>query len=69
MPSPAMATLRPSPELLDDLALLVRQHLGFTSSIPSRPATASAVVRLSPVNMTMRTLRRAEAHRLGRGGP
>ena len=56
MPSPAMATMWPSClQALDVRALVLRAGLRRrTSSMPSDFATASAVVRLSPVSMTMR---------------
>ena len=55
MPSPAIATMRPSPcSRLTTSALLLGQHFGDR---PRRcracAATASAVVRLSPVSMTI----------------
>ncbi len=54
-PSPAMATIRPSPFSRATTALLPSGSTSAsTSLIPSRRATAWAVVRLSPVSMTMR---------------
>ena len=69
-PSPAIATTRPcSRSRLHDRALLLRQHLGLDLVDAEPPATASAVVRLSPVSMTMRTPAVAQRReRLGRRG-
>ncbi len=56
MPSPAMATMRPSRRNRSTTALF---RSGSTSAsisvIPSRCATAAAVAELSPVSMTMRS--------------
>ena len=55
MPSPAMATMRPSLlKLLDVRLFWSGKTSATTSSIPSCRATASAVVRLSPVSITIR---------------
>jgi hypothetical protein len=56
MPSPAMATTRPSLcSRSITAAFWSGSTSGITSSIDRRFATASAVVRLSPVSMTMRS--------------
>ena len=55
MPSPAIATMRPSAcRRLTTSLFCSGRTSAWTSSIPSLRATASAVVRLSPVSMTMR---------------
>ncbi len=55
-PSPAMATARPSDRSFwTTLALSSGRTSASTSSMPSRAATARAVVRLSPVIITSRT--------------
>ena len=52
MPSPAMATTRPSAwSRLTSPAFWSGSTSARTSSMPSRRATASAEVRLSPVSM------------------
>ena len=54
-PSPAMATIRPSARSRSTTAALsCGRTSAWTSSMPSRRATASAVVRLSPVIITRR---------------
>jgi hypothetical protein len=52
MPSPAIATRGPRLQALDDGRLLIGQHLGLDLSMPTAFATASAVIRLSPVSIT-----------------
>jgi hypothetical protein len=53
-PSPAMATTRPSPEALDDLGLVLRQHLGgHLGRCPASGRRPARWSRLSPVIMTM----------------
>src|SRR3954463_6337712 len=55
-PSPAMATTRPRWRSLTTTAPFWSGHTSAsTSSMPSRRATACAVVRVSPVSMTTRT--------------
>ena len=55
-PSPAIATTRPSRRSRSTTALFCSGRTSAaTSSMPSRRATASAVVRLSPVSITTRT--------------
>ena len=76
-PSPAMATTRPSRRNRSTTALFCSGSTSAsTSAMPSRRATAMAVVRLSPVSMTMRMplrgerlqrLRRARLDRVGDG--
>ena len=54
-PSPAMATTRPSRRSRSThVRLVLRQHLGLDLVDAELRATACAVVRLSPVSMTMR---------------
>src|SRR5881397_3307365 len=55
MPSPAMATTRPSASRRATTSPFAwGSTSAYTSSMPSRRATASAVVRLSPLTMTTR---------------
>ena len=74
-PSPAMATTRPSRRSFSTTALFCSGSTSAsTSAMPSRRATASAVVRLSPVSITTRTpscaqrLQRVRRRRLDRVG-
>ena len=56
MPSPAIATLRPSGlQPLDQRGLVFRRTSPWTSSMPSARATACAVVAPSPVAITTRS--------------
>ena len=55
-PSPAIATFRPSPcRRLITAIFCSGSTSASTSVMPSRRATASAVARLSPVSMTIRS--------------